>query len=68
MRKQAKCDDVCLHRVETSQFRGVSKVYVPLPDFENTGAKLHVNAQDDAFTDSLDLILTATVRGIKEVF
>jgi len=33
----------------------------PLPDFENTGTKLHGNAHDNAFADSLYLVLTTTV-------
>jgi len=37
------------------------KMVQPLPDFENTGTKLHGNAHDNAFADSLYLVLTTTV-------
>ena len=42
--------------------------HVPLPDSENTSAKSHGYAHDNAFANSIDLILTASVRSVEEMF
>jgi hypothetical protein len=45
----------------TVKFKVKPHQTIPLPDSENTSAKSHGYAHDNAFTDSIDVILAASV-------